>query len=239
MKKRARGEIRVAERHGVIVEPRDARTTRTGSACSTSSARPRSARGRSSAASGYLERGVARRSSTDDRGHLYFAWHDGQVVAGAFVARYGANAWYKDGGSTPRPAAADGLAPAAVGASSATSPRDGIERYDLGHVPPPGEPDAPGPGRAHLQERASRATCSSTCRRSSSRTRTARERVAARRERVPRPRTSSAPATTGTERRSDPTVTFAYSSVSNPAMRRATVIAGGSGCRESTTGARR
>ena len=79
------------------------------------------------------------------RGHLYFATYDDQVVAGAFITRYGPNAWYKDGGSTrdqPHVMASRLLQWRIIRDLAA----DGVERYDLGHVPPPDEPDAPGHG---------------------------------------------------------------------------------------------
>ena len=33
------------------------------------------------------------------QGHLYFAWHDNDLLAGAYVLTSGETAWYKDGGS--------------------------------------------------------------------------------------------------------------------------------------------
>lgn len=38
--------------------------------------------------------------SQKDQGSLYFAWYGKTLVAGAFVIKFGKNAWYKDGGST-------------------------------------------------------------------------------------------------------------------------------------------
>ena len=73
--------------------------------------------------------------AADDRGQLYFATYDDQVVAGAFITRYGPNAWYKDGGSTrdqPQLMASRLLQWRIIRDLAA----DGIERYDLGHVPP-------------------------------------------------------------------------------------------------------
>ncbi|WP_448006966.1 lipid II:glycine glycyltransferase FemX [Agromyces bauzanensis] len=143
MKKRARGEIRVAERNGVIagrVELTEENRRRMLDLVRETEERT----GAFFRGSGYLER-VWSAFSEDDRGRLYFAWHDGRVVAGAFVARYGRNAWYKDGGSLrDRPQLqASRLLQWEIIRDLAAS---GIERYDLGHVPPPGEPDAPGQG---------------------------------------------------------------------------------------------
>jgi serine/alanine adding enzyme len=143
MKKRARSEIRVAERNGVIVArvPLDDEHRR------RMIELVRETEERSGAffrGSGYLER-VWRAFAAHDRGQLYFARYDGRVVAGAFVARYGANAWYKDGGSLrdqPQLMASRLLQWGIIRDLAAS----GVERYDLGHVPPPAEPDAPGQG---------------------------------------------------------------------------------------------
>jgi serine/alanine adding enzyme len=143
MKKRARNEIRVAERNGVIV----------GRAELSDENRQhmielvRETEERSGAffrGSDYLER-VWKAFVADGRGQLYFAWHDGRVVAGAFVVHYGTNAWYKDGGSLrDQPhLMASRLLQWGIICDLAAS---GIERYDLGHVPPPDEPEAPGQG---------------------------------------------------------------------------------------------
>ena len=143
MKKRARSEIRTAERHGVVVrrvEPDEghrrtilelihATEERSGAFFRTDE---------------YLEN-VWSAFGRDGRGRLYFAVHDGVVVAGAFVVRYGPNAWYKDGGSVrdhPQLMASRMLQWGVIRDLAA----DGVERYDLGHVPPPDELEAPGRG---------------------------------------------------------------------------------------------
>lgn len=143
MKKRARSEIRVAERNGVVVGhvPLDEEHRR------SMIELVRETEERSGAffrGSGYLER-VWQAFAADGRGQLYFARYDGRVVAGAFVVRYGANAWYKDGGSLrDQPQLmASRLLQWGIIRDLASS---GVERYDLGHVPPPAEPDAPGQG---------------------------------------------------------------------------------------------
>lgn len=143
MKKRARNEIRVAERNGVTVgrvELTEEHRRRMLDLVRETEERT----GAFFRGGAYLER-VWTTFSGHGRGQLYFAWHDGRVVAGAFVARYGPNAWYKDGGSLrDRPQLmASRLLQWEIMRDLAAS---GIERYDLGHVPPPDEPDAPGQG---------------------------------------------------------------------------------------------
>lgn len=143
MKKRARAEIRVAERHGVVVGRADFDDANRARMIEL----VRETEERSGAffrGDAYLDT-VWSAFAADDRGDLYFAWYDDEVVAGAFVTRYGPNAWYKDGGSTrdqPHLMASRLLQWRIIRDLAA----DGIERYDLGHVPPPGEPDAPGQG---------------------------------------------------------------------------------------------
>lgn len=143
MRKRARNEIRVAERNGVAVErveltPENRRQmlalVETTAARSGAYFRPPE----------YLER-VWSAFRAQGRGRLYFARHGGCVVAGAFIAVYGTTAWFKDGGSTreqPQLMASRLLQWSIIRDLAAS----GIRRYDLGHVPPPGQPDAPGQG---------------------------------------------------------------------------------------------
>ena len=143
MKRRARTEIRVAERHGVVVgraplseANRDAMLTLVRQTAERSGAFFRGAE--------YLER-VWASFSRSGHGDLYLARHDDQVVAGAFVVRYGTTAWYRDGGSCrdrPDLMASRLLQWRVIRDLAAT----GVTRYDLGHVPPPSEPDAPGRG---------------------------------------------------------------------------------------------
>lgn len=143
MKKRARSEIRAAERNGVTA----GRVELTEENRSCMIALLRETEERSGAffrGSEYLER-VWTTFADHDRGRLYFAWHDGRVVAGAFIAVYGPNAWYKDGGSLrdrPQLMASRFLQWQIIRDLAAA----GLERYELGHVPPPDEPDAPGQG---------------------------------------------------------------------------------------------
>ncbi|HEY6800393.1 MAG TPA: peptidoglycan bridge formation glycyltransferase FemA/FemB family protein [Agromyces sp.] len=143
MKKRARAEIRVAERNGVVVGRAELSDEHRQQMLEL----VRETEERSGAffrGADYLER-VWRAFVADDRGQLYFAWYEGRVVAGAFVVRYGPNAWYKDGGSLrDQPQLmASRLLQWGIICDLASS---GVARYDLGHVPPPAEPDAPGQG---------------------------------------------------------------------------------------------
>jgi serine/alanine adding enzyme len=143
MKNRARSEIRVAERNGVVA----GRVEFSEENRSQMLDLVRETEERSKAffrTRDYMER-VWTAFADDDRGHLYFATYEGCVVAGAFVARFGPTAWYKDGGSLrdqPKLMASRLLQWSIMCDLAAT----GIERYDLGHVPSPSEPDAPGQG---------------------------------------------------------------------------------------------
>jgi len=143
MRKRARSEIRAAERNGVTVERAEltpANRRRMLALVETTAVRS----GAYFRPPDYLER-VWSAFAADDRGRLYFAMHDGCVVAGAFVAIYGTTAWFKDGGSTrdqPQLMASRLLQWSIIRELAAA----GIRRYDLGHVPPPDQPDAPGQG---------------------------------------------------------------------------------------------
>ena len=133
MKKRARNEIRQAEKHGVVVErvePSEAnqrilldliRATE-----DRSGAFFRDDAYLTTVWNAFFER---------DAGRLYLASYEGRPVAGAFVNTFGGIAHYKDGGS--------------VRDSRVMAPRlqqwrimqdlaaDGILEYDLGNVPPP------------------------------------------------------------------------------------------------------
>lgn len=143
MRKRARSEIRAGERNDVVVRRVEltAEHRRLMLALVETTAARSGAYFRPAA---YLER-VWSQFAADDRGRLYFAWHDGAVVAGAFIALYGTTAWFKDGGSTreqPQLMASRLLQWVVIRELAAA----GIRRYDLGHVPPPDDPGAPGQG---------------------------------------------------------------------------------------------
>ena len=143
MKKRARNEIRVAERNGVEVVRADLTAENEQRMLDL----VRETADRSGAffrESDYLD-SLWKTFVDDDRGRLYLAWHEDLVIAGAFVVRYGPNAWYKDGGSRrdrPQLMASRYLQWLVMRDLAAS----GIDRYELGHVPPPSEPDAPGQG---------------------------------------------------------------------------------------------
>lgn len=143
MKRRARSEIRLAERNGVVAGPVELSEENRSRMFDLM----RETEERSGAffrMGEYVER-VWTAFADDDRGHLYFATHEGRVVAGAFVATFGPTAWYKDGGSLrDQPQLmASRLLQWSIMCDLAAA---GVERYDLGHVPSPSEPDAPGQG---------------------------------------------------------------------------------------------
>ncbi|MDR5699969.1 lipid II:glycine glycyltransferase FemX [Agromyces aerolatus] len=134
MKKRARAEIRIGERNGVEVE----RVEVGGPGSEEMLALVRVTEERSGAffrRDDYL-RAVWAGFAADGRGELYLARHEGRVVSGAFIARYGPRAWYKDGGSlrdVPNLMASRLLQWRVMQELIA----GGITAYDLGHVPPP------------------------------------------------------------------------------------------------------
>lgn len=133
MKKRARNEIRQAEKHGVVVERVE--PTEGNQRILLDLIRVTEDR------SGAFFRGddyllaVWNAFFERDAGRLYFASYEGRPIAGAFVCVFGSVAHYKDGGS--------------VRDSRVMAPRlqqwrimqdlaaDGVRHYDLGNVPPP------------------------------------------------------------------------------------------------------
>lgn len=143
MKKRARAEIRTGERNGVVVDRADVG----GPGTAEMLALVRATEDRSGAffrSDEYL-RAVWSGFAADGRGHLYLAWYDDRVVAGAFVVRYGRRAWYKDGGSLrefPNLMASRFLQWRIMQELS----DNGVTDYDLGHVPPPEDEEATGRG---------------------------------------------------------------------------------------------
>ncbi|WP_350349645.1 GNAT family N-acetyltransferase [Agromyces sp. G08B096] len=134
MKKRARAEIRVGERNGVVVDRADV----DGSDAEEMLGLVRATEERSGAffrSDDYLRR-VWAGFAAHGQGALYLARHDGRVVSGAFVVTFGRSAWYKDGGSlrdAPQLMASRLLHWRVMQDLAAA----GIDRYDLGHVPPP------------------------------------------------------------------------------------------------------
>lgn len=78
------------------------------------------------------------RQGAHDQGRLFFALHEGAVLAGAFVAHLGRRGWYKDGGSTRRDQQL--MAPYLLQWEIMRWLRArGVEDYDLVAVPRPSE----------------------------------------------------------------------------------------------------
>lgn len=133
-KKRARYEIRSAERGGVVVE----RVPLTEENIDTMVALVNVTKHRSGAFfrdrrylttiwSAFAERG---------QGSLYFASHEGEVLAGAFALTFGPTGWYKDGGSVrSKPKL---MAPRYLQWEIMRDLRArGVTRYELGNIPAP------------------------------------------------------------------------------------------------------
>ena len=96
-KKRARYEVRLAERSGVRIEKvavTEQNLKHLTSLMNVTAKRSGSFFRKESYTSKYWQ-AFARTG----QGHLYFAWHDMDLLAGAFVVTYGKTGWYKDGGS--------------------------------------------------------------------------------------------------------------------------------------------
>lgn len=97
LKKRARYEVRVAQRNGVYVEkvePTSNNFKKLTELMDTTKKRT----GAFFRSSEYVSRYHASFAKAN-QGSLYFAYHDGDLLAGAYVVQFGKNAWYKDGGS--------------------------------------------------------------------------------------------------------------------------------------------
>jgi len=133
-KKRARYEVRAAERGGVVVEkvPLTAENIDTMVGLVTATKDRSGAFFRDRA---YLERTWSA-FSRRGQGDLYLASHEGEVLAGAFVLRYGETAWYKDGGSVrSKPKL---MAPRYLQWQIIRDLREqGIRGYELGNIPAP------------------------------------------------------------------------------------------------------
>ncbi len=97
LKKRARYEVRVAQRNNVRVEKVEINQDRLNLLAELMgiTAKRSGAFFRKDTYTNKYWHAFARRN----QGSLYFAWHDMDLLAGAYVASYGKNAWYKDGGS--------------------------------------------------------------------------------------------------------------------------------------------
>lgn len=75
------------------------------------------------------------------QGSFYVAEYESQIVAGAFVIEYGANAFYKDGGSF-RVESGIAVGRALQWQIMSDLGQRGFDRYDLGNVPNPAEESA-------------------------------------------------------------------------------------------------
>lgn len=97
IKKRARYEVRLAQRSGVRIERRP--VTQEGldllATLMNITAKRSGAFFRKNTYTNRYWKSFAK----TNQGHLYFAWHDLDLLASAYVVTYGENAWYKDGGS--------------------------------------------------------------------------------------------------------------------------------------------
>lgn len=97
IKKRARYEVRVAERSGVRVEKvevNEQNLKHLTSLMNITAKRSGSFFRKESYTTKYWKA-----FSRTEQAHLYFAWHEMDLLAGAFVVTYGKTGWYKDGGS--------------------------------------------------------------------------------------------------------------------------------------------
>jgi hypothetical protein len=133
-KKRARYEIRSAERGGVVVE----RVPLTEQNIDTMVDLVNVTKDRSGAFfrdRTYLA-AVWTAFAERDQGSLYFASHEGEVLAGAFALTFGPTAWYKDGGSVRSNPKL--MAPRYLQWEIMRDLRArGITRYELGNIPAP------------------------------------------------------------------------------------------------------
>jgi serine/alanine adding enzyme len=133
-KKRARYEVRSAEKAGVTVE----RVPLTEENISTMVGLVNVTKDRSGAF--FRDRNYLSTAwnafAGHDQGALYFASHEGEILAGAFVFTYGTTGWYKDGGSTrSKPKL---MAPRYLQWEIIRDLRNsGITRYELGNIPAP------------------------------------------------------------------------------------------------------
>ena len=134
VKSRARYEIRVAERNNVTVQqvPLTAANIDLMLTLVTTTAERSGAFFRSPA---YLTSSW-RVFAARDQGRLYFASHEGEVLAGAFVFTFGTTGWYKDGGSTR--AKSGVMAPRYLQWHIMRDLQaQGFHRYELGNIPAP------------------------------------------------------------------------------------------------------
>ncbi len=136
MKKRARYEVRLAERLGVRVEKHPVSKEKLDLLATLMNITAKRS-GAFFRKNDYTSR-YWNAFAQADQGMLYFAWHDADLLAGAFVVKLGTSAWYKDGGSVRQK-------------SNLMGPRllqweimrdmqsQGVKQYDLSGIPPEAE----------------------------------------------------------------------------------------------------
>ncbi|GAB2823050.1 hypothetical protein GCM10027022_12000 [Alpinimonas psychrophila] len=135
-KKRARYEVRLAERSGVTVEaaePTEANMARLLTLLHETADRT----GAFFRNDEYLLKSW-REFASRGQGFVYLAEHEGDLVAGAFVMTFGTVGWYKDGGSTREKDKLGGARYLQFCIMRDLQSR-GITSYDLGVIPPPAE----------------------------------------------------------------------------------------------------
>ncbi len=97
IKKRARYEVRVAQRNGVRVEKVEATRERLDMLANLMQVTAKRS-GAFFRNSSYINKYWHTFSKTN-QGSLYLAWHESDLLAGAYIISYGKTAWYKDSGS--------------------------------------------------------------------------------------------------------------------------------------------
>ena len=141
-KPKCRYNIRLAQRHGVTVEPVPLDTA-TIDTMYELMASTRDRAGFTLRSKEYFS-GYWRLHAAAEQGQLFFASLDGVVLAGVYATYMGAKAWYKDGGSTKEHAAV--MAPHLLQWEVMRwLKRRGVTAYDLVAVPPADQlaPDHP------------------------------------------------------------------------------------------------
>ncbi|MGA7989734.1 MAG: peptidoglycan bridge formation glycyltransferase FemA/FemB family protein [Candidatus Dormiibacterota bacterium] len=141
-KPKCRYNIRLAQRHGVTVEPVAVDATSIDTMYSLM-ASTRDRAGFTLRSKEYFS-GYWRLHAAAGRGQLFFASLDGEVLAGVFATYIGRKAWYKDGGSTKEHQSV--MAPHLLQWEVMRWLRArGVDHYDLVAVPPVSElnPDHP------------------------------------------------------------------------------------------------
>ena len=134
IKKRARYEIRVAQKNGVAVKrvkPNEENFKKLDELMSITAKRT----GAYFRSSVYTNK-YWQAFTTRDKGALYFAYFKNKVVAAAYVLAIGKTAWYKDGGSVRLDS--DVFAPRVIQWEIMKEFREqGIKTYDLSGIPAP------------------------------------------------------------------------------------------------------